>query len=208
MGIFLAFEGLDGSGKTTQLALLKTRLETEGFSVLCTKEPTDGPVGRLLRQVLTGRVTLDERVAVPLFAADRLDHLLNPADGLCAALKQGVKVLMDRYYFSSYAYQTTGGVPMERVIDANAECAALLRPTVTVFFDLDPEEALRRIAARRGRTELFETRERLTAVRKNYLAAFERLRDVENVITVDAALPPQRVAEELWNTLKPYEALF
>ena len=203
-GSFLAFEGIDGSGKTTQLALLKARLEAEGFTALCTKEPTDGPVGRLLRQVLTGEIELDERATVPLFAADRLDHLLNPVDGLCAALERGCNVLTDRYYFSSYAYQTTTGVPMERVIDANAECAALLRPTVTVFFDLDPEEALRRIAARRGRTELFETRERLTAVRQNYLAAFERLRDVENVLTVDAALSPQRVAEELWNTLKPY----
>ena len=204
MGIFIAFEGIDGSGKTTQLALLKARLEAEGIPALCTKEPTDGPVGRLLRQVLTGEVELDERAAAPLFTADRLDHLLNPENGLCAALERGCNVLTDRYYFSSYAYQTGGGVPMERIIEANAACAALLRPTVTVFFDLDPEEALRRIAAARGRTELFETRERLYAVRRNYLAAFERLRDVENVRTVDAAQPVQALAEEIWETLKPY----
>ena len=203
-GVFIAFEGIDGSGKTTQLALLKARLEAEGFSVLSTKEPTDGPVGRLLRQVLTGEVKMDERVAVPLFAADRLDHLLNPADGLRAALERGLNVLTERYYFSSYAYQTAPCTPMERVIEANAECAALLRPTVTVFFDLDPEEALRRIAVGRGQTELFETRERLTAVRRNYLMAFERLRDVENVLIVDAALPPQALAEELWKRLNHY----
>ena len=204
-GNFLAFEGIDGSGKTTQIALLKARLEVAGFTpVLCTKEPTDGPVGRLLRQVLTGETALEERAVAPLFTADRLDHLLNPKDGLCAALERGCNVLTDRYYFSSYAYQTGAGVPMERIIEANAPCAALLRPTATVFLDLDPEEALRRIAAGRGRTELFETRERLTAVRRNYLAAFERLRDVETVLTVDAALPSRALAERLWEMLKPF----
>ena len=79
-GQFFALEGIDGSGKTTQLKLLARRLEEAGVPCLTTCEPTSGPIGKLLRQVLTGQVACDSRVVAPLFAADRLDHLLNGED--------------------------------------------------------------------------------------------------------------------------------
>lgn len=164
-GRFFALEGIDGSGKSTQLELLARRLEQAGFPCLTTCEPTAGPIGSLLRQVLTGQIPCDSRVVAPLFTADRLDHLLNGENGLCRAVERGLTVLSDRYYFSSYAYQSVD-LPLEWVIEVNRPCAQLLRPTATVFIDVSPELALARIAQNRERTELFETEDRLTRTRE------------------------------------------
>ena len=135
-GRFFALEGIDGSGKSTQLPLLARRLEALGRPCVQTREPTGGPMGTLLRQVLTGQVDCDSRVVAPLFVADRLDHLLRKGDGLLALVEGGTDVLCDRYYFSSYAYQSVD-LPLEWVIEANRPCAHLLRPTATLFLDVE-----------------------------------------------------------------------
>ena len=199
-GRFFALEGIDGSGKSTQLKLLAKRLEEAGFPCLTTCEPTDRPIGRLLRQVLTGQVQCDSRVAAPLFAADRLDHLLNGENGLCAAVERGITVLSDRYYFSSYAYQSVD-LPLEWVIQANRPCADLLRPTATLFIDISPELALERIAQNRESTELFETRDRLTRTRAQYFAAFRLEQDRENVIVIPGDRGIDAVAGDIWTAV-------
>lgn len=199
----IAFEGIDGSGKSTQLSLLARWLEDEGIPFLLTREPTDGPAGLLLRQLLRGEFKTDERVAGPLFVADRLDHLLNPEYGLLAALAAGTAVLTDRYYFSTFAYQSYH-TPLPELVAANAPCARLRRPDLTVFLDLAPEKAMERIRAGRGRTELFETLDRLRAVRKAYFDAFALLKNEEKVLVLDADLPPEALSEFLWMHLRPY----
>lgn len=199
-GYFFALEGIDGSGKSTQLSLLARRLREEGVDCLTTCEPTAGPIGRLLRQVLTGQVECDSRVVAPLFAADRLDHLLNRENGLREAVEAGRTVLTDRYYFSSYAYQSVD-LPMEWVIEANRPCAQLLRPTATLFLDVSPELALERIAQNREGTELFETRERLERTREQYFAAFALQKDVERVIVIPGDRDVETVAEDIWKAV-------
>lgn len=201
-GQFFALEGIDGSGKSTQLRLLARRLEEAGIPCLTTREPTDGPVGRLLRQVLTGQVKCDSRVVAPLFAADRMDHLLNGENGLCAAVEQGITVLSDRYYFSSYAYQSVD-LPLEWVIEANRPCADLLRPTATLFIDLSPELALERIARNRAGTELFETRDRLTRTREQYFRAFELEQDRERVVIIPGDRDIDAIARDIWAAVTP-----
>ncbi len=196
-GRFFALEGIDGSGKSTQLRLLAQQLERTGRPVLTTCEPTGGPIGRLLRQVLTGQVSCDSRVVAPLFVADRLDHLLDREKGLCRAVAEGMTVLSDRYYFSSYAYQSVD-LPLEWVIEANRPCASLLRPDATLFLDVEPELALERIARNRAGVELFETRERLTRTREQYFRAFERLRDQERVVVIPGDQDVERLAGEIW----------
>ena len=119
-GLFLAFEGIDGSGKSTQIRLLNDRLLKEGCRVYQTCEPSGGPIGSQIRQILTGRMKADSRVIAALFAADRLDHLLNDINGMAARIEEGITVLTDRYYFSSYAYHSVD-VPMDWVIAANEE---------------------------------------------------------------------------------------
>ncbi len=202
-GRFFALEGIDGSGKSTQLELLARRLEQAGFPCLTTCEPTAGPIGSLLRQVLTGQIPCDSRVVAPLFTADRLDHLLNGENGLCRAVERGLTVLSDRYYFSSYAYQSVD-LPLEWVIEVNRPCAQLLRPTATVFIDVSPELALARIAQNRERTELFETEDRLTRTREQYLKAFELEKDREQVVLIPGDRDVETIASDIWSTISTF----
>ena len=199
-GTFFALEGIDGSGKSTQLSLLARRLREAGVDCLTTCEPTGGPIGRLLRQVLTGQVECDSRVVAPLFAADRLDHILSRENGLLKAVEAGGTVLTDRYYFSSYAYQSVD-LPLEWVIEVNRPCAQLLRPTATLFLDVSPELALERIARNRESTELFETRERLERTREQYFKAFALQKDAERVIVIPGDRDAEAVAGDVWNAV-------
>lgn len=202
-GVFIAFEGIDGSGKSTQLALLSERVKETGRRCYTTAEPSEGPIGNMIRQILKGRIKADNRVIAGLFAADRLDHLLNEVDGVLAKLEQGITVLTDRYYFSSYAYHSVD-VPMDWVIKTNEQSSELLRPTVTVFIDVDPDVALERISRNRFHTELFEKRSRLVLTREKYLEAFEKLKDEENVLVVDGNQSPEKIAEDIWENVKLY----
>ena len=201
-GRFFALEGIDGSGKSTQLPLLARRLEALGRPCVQTREPTGGPMGTLLRQVLTGQVDCDSRVVAPLFVADRLDHLLRKGDGLLALVEGGTDVLCDRYYFSSYAYQSVD-LPLEWVIGANRPCADLLRPDATLFLDVAPELALERIARGRDHTELFETRERLTRTREQYFRAFEAEKDRERILILPGYQPPEALSQAIWDRVAP-----
>lgn len=203
LGLFFALEGIDGSGKSTQLQLLKEHLEQAGRPCLATREPTGGPMGRLLRQVLTGQIRCDSRVVAPLFVADRLDHLLNEETGICRAMEEGISVLTDRYYFSSYAYQSVD-LPLEWVIEANRPCADILRPTATIFIDLSPELALERIARNRESTELFETKERLTRTREQYFRAFEALKDEERVIVLPGDKGVEELSRDIFEAVRPF----
>lgn len=202
-GNFIVFEGIDGSGKSTQVQLLKNRLARMGVPFYATFEPTDSPIGSLIHQMMTGRVVSDNKVVAALFVADRLDHLLNPLNGVYAKIQDGISVISDRYYFSSYAYHSVD-MPMDWVVAANSQSAEILRPSVTVFIDVDPEDAIRRIAKTRSQPELFETRERLISVRKKYLEAFEKLRDSENVLVVDGGRDPRAVEDEIWEKISAY----
>lgn len=202
-GTFIAFEGIDGSGKSTQIELLTDRLREANIHYYTTMEPTASPIGSLIRQILTGRIRTDYRVIAPLFAADRLDHLLNEVDGVLKKTEEGTTVIMDRYYFSSYAYQGVD-MPMEDVIQINAQSRALLTPTATVFIDIDPDVALERIARNRAHKELFERRSRLVKVRENYFEAFRKAGNGETILIVDGNQPPEAVSEDIWGKIRNF----
>mgnify|MGYP001064822481 CR=1 FL=1 len=204
-GKFIVLEGIDGSGKSSQTGPLVRRLEELGVPCRETREPTGGPVGSLIRQIFTGRATADNRVIAALYAADRLDHLVNEVDGLCAAIDRGITVVSDRYYFSSYAYHSVD-MDMDWVIGANSVSADLLRPTVTVFLDVPVETALERIRQNRYVEEIFDREDRLRRTRELYFEAFARLRDVENVAVVDGSGSREQVARRVWAAVAPYFA--
>lgn len=205
-GNFIAFEGIDGSGKSTQIALLTERLKKEGVCCYTTMEPTDSPIGSLIHQIMTGRVKTDNRVIAGLFVADRLDHLLNDVNGILSKIKEGTTVLTDRYYFSSYAYHSVD-MPMEWVIKANEQSSEILKPTVTVFIDVDPDVALERIAKNRFHQELFEKKSRLVKVRENYMKAFEVLKDEEKYVIIDGNRTQEQIAEQVWEAVRGYFSL-
>lgn len=202
-GRFIAFEGIDGSGKSTQIQLLADRLKREGIYCYTTMEPTDSPIGSLIHQIMTGRVKTDNQVIAALFVADRLDHLKNEINGIEAKILEGTTVITDRYYFSSYAYHSID-MPMEWVINANEPSRKILQPTVTLFIDVDPDMAIKRIAQNREHQELFEKKSRLIKVREKYLEAFDKLKDVEKVIIVDGNQSPEQIAEEIWDKIGNY----
>lgn len=202
-GKFIVLEGIDGSGKSSQIGPLVKRLQNLGLPCRETREPTGGPVGSLIRQIFTGRVTADNRVIAALYAADRIDHLVNEVDGLCAAIGQGITVVSDRYYFSSYAYHSVD-MDMDWVIQANSVSAGLLRPTLTVFLDVPVETALERIRQNRVVEEIFDREDRLRKTRELYFRAFERLKDVEQVAVVDGTGTQEQVAERIWGAVSPH----
>lgn len=202
-GKFIVLEGIDGSGKSSQIGPLVKRLQNLGLPCRETREPTGGPVGSLIRQIFTGRVTADNRVIAALYAADRIDHLVNEVDGLCAAIGQGITVVSDRYYFSSYAYHSVD-MDMDWVIQANSVSAGLLRPTLTVFLDVPVETALERIRQNRVVEEIFDREDRLRKTQELYFRAFERLKDVEQVAVVDGTGTQEQVAERIWGAVSPH----
>ncbi len=184
-GKFIVFEGLDGSGKTTQMKMLTKYLESKGKCCFSTHEPTDSPFGALLRNCLTGRIDTDERAIAALFAADRLDHILNAVNGIAKKLDAGVNVFCDRYYFSSFAYNGEF-VPFDWVVELNRPARELLRPDLTVFIDLPSEESMKRVA-RRGETERYETTEKQKKIRERFYEAFKRFPDEKVVIVASEA---------------------
>lgn len=205
-GTFIAFEGIDGSGKSTQVRMLDKRMKEEGIYCYTTMEPTDSPIGSLIHQIMTGRITADNKVISALFVADRLDHLLNDVNGIANKIDEGITVITDRYYFSSYAYQSVD-IPMEQVIDANRQSSDILRPTVTIFIDITPDIAIERISKNRFHQELFEKKSRLIQVREKYFEAFDKLKDTENVIVIDGSRDAQEIADDIWDAVKDFVPL-
>lgn len=201
MGKFIVLEGIDGSGKTTQVDRLYQKNVDNNINCYQTKEPTDLVIGKLIRQILTGEVKLDNMALAPLFVSDRLDHLLNPNEGLLSILKDDITVICDRYYFSSYAYHGVD-IDMDWVINANSVCANLLKPDVTFFIDVSPDIAIERIKQNRDTTDIFETLDRLKQVHKNYLIAFEKLKDSENVVFINGNNTPEQITDDMFNHIK------
>lgn len=201
--LFFVLEGLDGSGKSTQIITLNQKLQERGYPTHLTREPCDLVIGKMVREILGGERVMDPRVIAALFVADRLDHILDPEDGMLTHLNKGEIVLCDRYYFSSYAYNGVD-MPMDWVIEANSQAANLLCPTATLFLDIEPIEAMRRITTNRGKFELFENSERLTQVRENYLRAFDRLKSQETIEIIDGNGTQDQVAERIWQVVEGY----
>jgi len=195
--LFIAFEGIDGSGKSTQVKLLVNKLKEEGHKVYCTSEPTDRPIGAMIRDIFQHKMEANHRTIAGLFIADRLDHLLNKSTGILKKLDAGYTVIIDRYYFSSYAYQ---GVHMslDWVIEANKQSADLLRPDLNIFIDIEPDIAIQRIKKGREIVELYETLENLTNVRNKFFEAFENQKEVEKIFITDGNKSPDIIAEDIW----------
>jgi len=201
MGRFIVFEGIDGSGKSTQIKKVAKQLAALGYKVYSTFEPTDGPIGLLIRQMLSGKVATDQRTIASLFAADRTDHLLNKGNGIRWKVDQGEIVLCDRYYFSSYAYHAQY-IDMKWVIHANSLNADILRPDMTIFIDVDPDICFKRIESNRSKFEMYETIDIMKKVRANYFQAFDVLKDLEKIVIVDGNNTMEKVEDAILHEVK------
>lgn len=195
MGRFIVIEGLDGAGTTTQTGRLVARLARKHV-VHRTFEPSDGPVGRLIRATLAGREGAPTPETLPwMFAADRADHLAREIE---PALARG-HVVSDRYYHSSLAYQSLT-LPLERVHALNRDFRA---PDCTVFLEVDPDVALARIQARGGERDLYEHRERLIQIAERYEAVIALLSGLgEPIVRVDGEASADEVEQGVWAAVR------
>ena len=199
-GVFVAFEGGEGVGKSTQARLLAEALTREGYDVVLTHEPGDSPVGQRLRQILLdpGTGTLDARAEALLYAADKAEHVekvVNPA------LQRGAVVITDRYVDSFLAYQGAGRALRSREVEQLARWATGgLRPQLTVLIDVDPRLAHGRFGARdRLEAEPVDFHER---VRAAFLALAQR--HPEHYLVVDGNQPRDAIAARLHERLQPF----
>lgn len=193
---FIVLEGLDGAGTTTQLHALARYYEFNKRRYAITNEPTSNPIGELVRKVLQKKVQTTPEALALLYAADRDDHLHNSAYGIIRMLEEGAVVISDRYLYSSIAYQ---GVECD--LDFIKGINRFPAPEVIIYVDTPVEECLRRIEKRGGEKELFDRAEFLSAVRKNYEAAFAELPEGVNLIRVDGMASPENVEKEIRRAL-------
>jgi len=194
--LFIAFEGIDGSGKTTQIKLLERHLISQGHKVVTTFEPTKSAIGTMIRDVFSHKTHLDPKTIAALFVADRLEHLLDPHEGILRLLNDGYTVITDRYYFSSFAYQSEF-IDLEWIIQANSVAMELARPDAQIYIDIAPELSLQRIQTGRASTELYETLEKLSMVRNKYLNILERFKQQENIATFEGNQSSETLSTEI-----------
>jgi dTMP kinase len=199
---FIVFEGLDGSGTSTQAALLEKRLTLEGHYCHLTSEPSSGPVGQMIRQTFKGRLRFtqtsdrfDQQMA-HLFSADRFDHLYNEWDGIMPMLGRGKTVISTRYVFSSYAYHCTHAEDWALVERLNRDFP---NPDLVVYLRNSVTESIRRLQTR-STLDSYERPEKLTQVAKNY----ERILDsyTGRKVVIDATRPPEDIHETVMQHLK------
>jgi dTMP kinase len=193
---FAVFEGGDGSGTSTQLALLgeqyaRSRPQRPAF--FPTSEPTSGAIGRLIRSALKNESALHPDTLARLFAADRGEHLY-ASDGIIERCKRGELVVCDRYVPSSLVYQGIEcGEELPRSLNSPFPAPELL-----LFFDLDPQIALERLNSRPS-LEIYERLEFQKKVRERYHALLGAYRDAGvHVEIIDASQSVEKVAAEVW----------
>lgn len=191
-GILIVFEGIDGAGKTTQVSWLKERLEQAGEKVLISKEPTDGPWGMKLRQsASSGRLPFEDELDA--FIKDREEHLENKVR---PALLRGEIVILDRYFYSTIAYQ---GIRTEDAGDLEDRVRKnVLEPDAVFVLDLDPEIAATRISQRDGAHNEFEGLEDQKKIRTLFKALCEA---DSSLIEVDGTVPPEYVGQSIASAL-------
>lgn len=188
----IVLEGLDGAGTTTQARRLVEHVRAQGGAAHLTREPSDGPIGKLIREMLTGGHAIPGQAIAQstfglLFAADRMDHLQREVE---PQLATGALVVSDRWYHSSLAYQGTGA-EREWIATLNARAR---RPDLTIFLEVRPEVAAqRRLAAGRVQ-ELFEDLRMQEAVAAGYQATLSELTARgERIEIVDGEASPDDV---------------
>ncbi len=203
-GHFIVVEGIDGSGTTTQCSVLAERLTQQGLRTHTTREPSDGPIGVMIRQVLTGRLVVSGRhgarapgwaTMATLFAGDRLDHL---EAEIIPNLTDGVTVLCDRYDYSSVAYQTVSGGGAAEVSAWVCELNRhARRPDLTLVLDVDPEVAAGRRDSRLGSPELYEVDEMQVELASFY-TKIDALFPSDTIRHIDANCGVEEVTAAIW----------
>lgn len=195
-GLFISFEGIDGAGKSTQIDMLKKHLENNGFNVIVTREPGGSEICNKIRDILldknnTGLCPMAELL---LYYADRAQHI---NEVILPNINNGVCVICDRYYDSSYAYQLAGRKIDEAVLDAvNSLVVGKVDPDITFLLDLPLDVSEQRVSGRGecDRLEL-ENTDFKRRVRNGFLSQAKKHSD--RICIVDATLSPDKIFDQI-----------
>jgi dTMP kinase len=205
---FVVVEGIDGAGTTTQIERYAEHLRQQGRKVHVTREPTTGPIGGFIRELLTGKRALPSAptydLMALLFAADRLDHIRGEIE---PALADGAVVLSDRYDLSSLAYQSIASdsdLPAHEIVHWIRSLNRFARrPDVTLVIDVAPEQASTRRRARGGAAELYEVDALQVRLARAYAHA-EALVPDDRVLHVRGEGTIDDVAHRVRSALAPF----
>lgn len=197
-GKFIVLEGLDGSGKGTQIALLSMTLTNMGISVYQTAEPTQSATGGLIRDALAGLQKRTPHELAALFLADRIFHNTAP-NGIANMLDKGITVICDRYYYSSFAYQGMD-TELSWVMDMNLNCPEILKPDLCIFLDVPTAQCDKRMNSRQSR-EIFENVETMDKIRTRFFEVFDILKGQENIVVLDASKSVEDVRQDVMKSV-------
>jgi len=195
--MFVTFEGIDGSGKSTQAELLRARLEADGREVVATREPGGTELGERIRELLLHGGHVSPWAEALLYTASRAQHVV---EVIRPALERGAWVVCDRYVDSSVAYQGVGrGLGLERVLDLNLAAVGGLLPERTFLLELEVEDLPARLRGDHDRLER-ESVDFHGRVAEGYRELAARF--PERILVLDATLPPETLAEEVYGALR------
>jgi dTMP kinase len=189
----IVFEGIDGSGKTTQIGLLSERLCRAAYEVVTLKEPTDGPWGQKIRRLFSrGREGISKEIELSWFLNDRRDHV---AHDILPALKRHQIVLIDRYYFSTMAYQGALGLDAQAIQAQNEAFAP--PPDLMLLLQITPEDSIP-LVRQRSVPNAFEKLDYL----KRVAAVFDRMQ-FPYLRRIDATQTIDQVHQCIWQAVEP-----
>lgn len=190
-GLFIVLEGIDGSGKSTQVELLARRLRRRGLEVVTLREPTNGKWGQKIRELSRTSDSVTPEEELELFIRDRKE---NVARNIKPALKAGKTVILDRYYYSTLAYQGARGLPLEEILRRHRRFAVV--PDLVFILDVPVSTGLRRIKDRPVIYGHFEEKEYLKRVRKIFLSFQD-----PKCLVVDGRPAPALIHRKIWSLL-------
>ncbi len=185
--MLINLEGIDGCGKSTQSQFLIDKFESGNEKTILLKEPTNGKYGQKLWEMLSGKIEATTEEILELFVLDRKEHVNQK---IKPALDDGKNVIMDRYYYSTMAYQVAAGIDVNRIRRDNDFAP---KPDIVLIFDLPADLAMKRVRSH-SVADVFEKEEHLEKVRKAYL----NLEDDSLVRIIDATRTPEKIFDEVW----------
>lgn len=192
-GFLISIEGIDGTGKTTQVHLLKEWFERKGKAVIALKEPTQGRYGREIAKLAQSGKLDDLEKEVRLFMMDRREDV---EENILPALEAGKVVIMDRYYHSNMAYQGARGLRPEKIKEANEEFSP--RPDLIIVLDFDPSKCMQRVFARKNIVKHFENEAYLKKVRQIFL----EIGKAPNAVVISTDRPIEEVHRSIIGSIE------
>ena len=186
-GVLIVFEGIDGSGKSTQAEILLKRLQEEDVDVVYFREPSKGKWGRKIKKKALHPDSLTPEEELELFLKDRRE---NVEKNLKPALKKKRVVILDRYYYSTIAYQGAKGIDEKQIARMNEEF--VVQPDLVFILDIDPQKGLERIENRKKKDRLFEREDYLAKVREIF-----RSFKGEKFVHIDALKSKEEISREI-----------